>query len=76
MSLTIEHLFIEDLLAQHEGCSVRAVCARKGKMAPPIEGRVPDPYDYELEMQDGTTIPFPARGTQYLELSSGVTIFV
>ena len=41
----------------------------KGKMAPPVEGRVPDPYDYELELQDGSTIPFPARGTQYLELS-------
>ena len=69
MSLTIEHLFLEDLLAQHEGCVVRAVCARKGKMAPPIEGRVPDPYDYELQMMDGTTIPFPASGMQYLEVT-------
>ena len=69
MSLTIEHLFIEDLLAQHEGCWVRAVCARKGKMAPPAEGKVPEPYDYELQQLDGSSVPFPARGVQYLEVT-------
>ena len=48
---------VKDLLAQREGCTVRAACARKGKMAAPIEGRVPscEAHYYALEsLQPGT----------------------
>ena len=69
--MSIEHEYIEEVLAAHEGHEVRVTGSRRGLALPIFQGQIPANYEGKITLMDGTACHLPEKGVRYSEIVIG-----